>query len=327
VAAAQQEGKLVLSAPTGQLWRESLLTFEQDYPGISLELTGGNSRDFWPRLFQERDAGQFLWDLRVGGPDPEVFDARDRGALDPVRPLLLLPEIADESKWFGGFDGLFADKDKRYMASFVASAAYNVYVNRNAAPESDLATEQQLVDPRWKGRIVIQDPRGGAGLGTLTTQLVAYGEDYVRELFSRQDLVITGDNRQQAEWVVRNRYPIGIGLRMDQVRTFELEGLPVNVKGLGTPRKLSQGSGGIQVISGRPHPNATQVFVNWLMSQKVQERIAKTVEVNSRRLDVPPGDPGEVLEADRMSEYIPHQYEELLPMRRRAQQLAAELTK
>src|SRR5205823_14187945 len=97
VAAARQEGKLVISAPTGQLWREALQSFEQDYPGISLELTGGNSRDFWPRLFQERDAGQYLWDLRVGGPDPEVFDARDSGALDSVRPLLALPEVTDES--------------------------------------------------------------------------------------------------------------------------------------------------------------------------------------------------------------------------------------
>ena len=41
----------------------------------------------------------------------------------------------------------------------------------------------------------------------------------MRQLLTQQDVVVTGDNRQQAEWVVRNRYPIGIGLRMDQVRT------------------------------------------------------------------------------------------------------------
>ncbi|HEY7060561.1 MAG TPA: extracellular solute-binding protein [Chloroflexota bacterium] len=327
VAAARQEGKLVISAPTGQLWREALEAFTQDYPGISLEMTGGNSRDFWPRLFQERDAGQFLWDLRVGGPDPEVFDARDRGALDPVRPLLVLPEVMDESKWFGGFDGMYADKAKEYLPAFVASASYNVYVNRNVIPESELSSEEQLIDPRWRGKIVIQDPRGGAGLGTTTTQLAAFGEDYVRQLFTQQDVVVTGDNRQQAEWVVRNRYPIGIGLRMDQVKVFEQQGLAVNVQGLGTPRKLSLGSGGIQLISQRPHPNAAKVFVNWLLTQKEQERIAKAVETNSRRLDVPPGDMSELLEPSQMAQYVPHQYEELLPTRRRAQQLAAELIK
>ena len=44
-----------------------------------------------------------------------MFQARDEGALDPVRPLLVLPEVADESKWFGGFDGLYADKEKQYL--------------------------------------------------------------------------------------------------------------------------------------------------------------------------------------------------------------------
>jgi hypothetical protein len=67
--------------------------------------------------------------------------------------------------------------------------------------------------------------------------------------------------------------------------------------------------------------------VNWLLTQKEQERIAKAVETNSRRLDVPPGDMSELLEPSQMAQYVPHQYEELLPTRRRAQQLAAELIK
>ena len=83
-----------------------------------------------------------------------------------MRPLLVLPEVADESKWFGGFDGMYADKAKEYLPAFVASASFNVSVNRNAVPESDLTAEEQLVDPRWRGKIVLQDPRGGAGLGT-----------------------------------------------------------------------------------------------------------------------------------------------------------------
>src|SRR5262245_28193394 len=48
VAAARQEGRLAVSIPPGQLWRQALSTFEQDYPGIQIELAGGNSRDFWP---------------------------------------------------------------------------------------------------------------------------------------------------------------------------------------------------------------------------------------------------------------------------------------
>src|SRR4051794_30161806 len=66
LAAARQEGRVVVSGAPGQIWRDALSTFSQEYPGIQVEYTGINSRDFWPRVFQERNADQFLWDVRVG---------------------------------------------------------------------------------------------------------------------------------------------------------------------------------------------------------------------------------------------------------------------
>ena len=327
VAAAKQEGQLTLSGPPGQLWRDGLLAFQQDYPDIKVEYSGQNSRDFWPRLFQERGAGQFLWDLRVGGPDPQVFQARDEGALDPVRPLLVLPDVLDESKWFGGLDGLYADKDKQYLPAFIAQAQPTAYANRALVSTAELSSDAGLTDPRWRGKIALTDPNGGAGLGTLTTLLVAFGEDYVRDLLTKQDIVVTGDNRQLAEWVIRGRYPIGIGVTDDELLNFERQGLSFDVKGLQPFRKLSLGFGGLQLINRRPHPNAAQVFVNWVLTQPAQAQLAKTIEFNSRRVDVPPASPDSTLDPSRLSDYVPHQYETLLPERQRAQQLAKELLK
>src|SRR5437762_3171557 len=54
VAAARQEGRLVISAPANTIWREQLTAFQKDYPEIQVEYSGGNSRDFWPRVAQER---------------------------------------------------------------------------------------------------------------------------------------------------------------------------------------------------------------------------------------------------------------------------------
>ncbi|HLH22289.1 MAG TPA: extracellular solute-binding protein [Chloroflexota bacterium] len=325
VAAAKQEGTLVLSGPPGQLWRDGLLLFEKDYPGIKVELTGQNSRDYWPRVFQERAAGQYLWDLRVGGPDPQVFQARDGGALDPVRPLLVLPEVTDESKWFGGFDGLYADAAKQYLPAFIAQSSPTAYVNRGVVSEADLSSDRQLVEPRWRGKIAIADPAGGAGLGTLTTLLAAYGEDYVQDLLSKQDLAVTGDNRQLAEWVVRGRYPIGIGVTDDELLLFQQQGLTFDVRGLGGARKLSLGFGGIQLMNRAPHPNAAKVFANWLLTRDTQARLAPLVEFNSRRTDVPPVSPADALDPSHLQDYVPHQYEELLPTRQRAQQLGKDL--
>lgn len=326
VAAAKREGKLVLSGPPGESWRKSLMTFEQDFPDVRVEYTGINSRDFWPRLFRERELGQYVWDLRVGGPDPQVFEARDKGVLDPVRPVLLLPEVTDENKWFGGFGGLFVDKEQKYIAGFLAYASSLVYVNRDVVSEAEFRSDADLTDPRWKGKIVLQDPRGGAGLGSVTVLLAVYGEPFVRDLLSKQDVVVTSDNRQQAEWIVRGRYPVGIGVLPDQLLDLRGQGLKFNVRRLQNGAAgLSVGFGGIQLINRTPHPEAAKVFINWLLTQKVQNHLTSVLRTNSRRLDVPPGDPESVLDPNRIQEYVPHQYETFLPVRQRSAELAAKL--
>jgi iron(III) transport system substrate-binding protein len=328
VAAARQEGRLTLSIPPGQLWRQAISTFEQDYPGISLELTGANSRDFWPRVFQERQGGVYNWDLRVGGPDPDSYEAYRQGVFDPIRPLLLLPEVVDDSKWLGGLDGLFVDAEDRWFPGFIANTSAAFYVNRDFIPESDLRTDTDILDPRWKGKIAIQDPRGGAGLGRLTGMLMAHGEGFVRDLLTKQDIVSTGDNRQIAEWVVRGRYPIGIGISDSTLNELQKEGLGRNVKPLSEGFiTLSPGFGGLQLLNRAPHPKAAQLFINWVLTREVQSRIAQTVQLNSRRLDVPPGDPSTAPDPARLGEYILNQDEVALVPRERAQALALELLK
>jgi ABC-type Fe3+ transport system substrate-binding protein len=326
MASARQEGKIVLSGPTAEVWRKALSAFRDDYPEIQVEYNGGDSRDFWPKLAQERNGGQYLWDVRIGGPDPQVFDARDSGMLDPVRPLLFLPEVVDESKWLGGWDGFYADLGKQYLPGFLAQVSRTAYLNTSLVSPQDVTTEQDFLDPRWKGKIVLQDPRGGAGLAILTTFLVVHGEEFVRSLL-RQDLIVSGDNRQIAEWLVRARYPIAVGVRSSDLLTFFQQGLGQDVKPITAMRAqaFSVGSGGIMLINRAPHPNAAKLFINWLLTQRIQQQVSQAVVDNSRRVDVPPADPNATPDPSKMSTYVQHQTEELLPARRRAQQIAAEV--
>jgi iron(III) transport system substrate-binding protein len=195
-------------------------------------------------------------------------------------------------------------------------------------PDAELSAQRQLLEPRSKGKIVLQDPRGGAGLGVLTVMLVGNGEPFVRDLLTNQDVAVTGDNRQQAEWVVRGRYPIGIGMGTDQLILFEQQGLKFNVRPLDEgPKGLNIGFGGLQLVNAAPHPNAAKVFINWLLTARVQEQVARALETNSRRLDVAPVAPAEQPDPQHMDEYVPHQAEALLPMRQRTLQLAGELIK
>ena len=186
VAAAKQEGALTISAPSGREWRDQLLEFQKAYPEIKVSATEFASRDFWPRILKEREAGQYLWDFRIGGPDVASYNIKNQGLMAPIRPLLALPEVTDPSKWMGGIDGLFADKEKQYFLAFTAYESENVYYNRTIIPS---LTMKELIDPRWKGKISLADPRGGAALVTLGVLQMTYGDGFIKTLVADQQPV------------------------------------------------------------------------------------------------------------------------------------------
>ena len=287
--AAKREGKLVMYGPPGAEWRKPLADlFQQEYPEIIVEYSAGAGRNLWPRVRQERELGKKLWDLRIGGLDPPSFDAKRDGFLAPISPLLL-PETADSSKWIGGADHLWIDKEKKYLLGFNIYMTPSAFVNRDFIKESDLRSTEQLLDPKFRGKIVILTPTGGTSRKSLFHLGFLYGENFIRELLSKQDVVITDDSRQQVEWLVRGRCPIIIGFDSTLLIPFIKQGLGKNIKPLEEKIiRTSAGSGVLSLLEGAPHPNAAKLYVNWLLSQKTQTIIAKSIGHNSRRIDVPP---------------------------------------
>ena len=328
VATAKKEGALTISAPAGTLWRDQLLTFNKDYPEIKLEITPGAGRDFWPRIVKEREAGQFLWDLRVGGAETLAYRLKAQGQLRPVRPLLVLPEITDESNWIGGFNLLFLDKEKTYFPAFAIYDSQSIFYNSKFISADQVPTAKTLTDPKWIGKISIADPRGGSGLNTLSVMTKLYGEPYVRKLMIDQKPLVTQDSRQQLNWLSTGRYPIAIGLPNATFVEYESKGGSIDefkkVPGLNL---WAPGVGALQVLSQNPHPNATKVFVNWLLSREVQARIIKAVQLNSQRKDVPLGAPEIAMDLARISEYTGTQDEEIDPFTTRTSEILREILK
>jgi iron(III) transport system substrate-binding protein len=290
VAAANREGKLVLAGPPAPTYREALLEFQRRYPEIAVEYTGLSGRDFAPRVLAERRAEQYLWDVHVGGPESVNLELKPEGAFDPIKPALLLPEVLDDSQWLGGFDDGFMDRERTFTYGFQGDLTQHVQVNREAIPESELSTVEQLLDPRWRGKISWNDPTAaGSGSGLSGYWLMLKGDDWLRQLYE-QDVVATRDLRQQVEWVVRNRYPIAIGADVAHLLEFQREGLGLNVRTL-APRsqlgsRLSPGFGNALLMNRAPNPNASKVFLNWLLTREAQAAWARLAERNSRRLDV-----------------------------------------
>lgn len=326
LAAARQEGVVVVSASSSELLRQALTEFERDYPGMKVQYESGNARSFWARLRKEREVGRYLWDLRVGGVSVQAYEARDRGMLDPILPALVLPEVKDDAKWMGGIKIAFADRDKKYALRYAGSRFAGVAVDREVIPEKDLKTPRDLLDPRWKGRIVLQDPREGSGSGAyaLAGFLLQYGEPFVRDLLGKQAPVLSDNKRQIAEWLIRKRYPISIGMGTDTLPQFQRQGLGKNIHVV--PGDDITGDA-VLLINKAPHPNAAKVYLNWLLSRKTQSRLAQVAQLNSRRVDVPPGNPPLALDPRRIDKYLDVSDEENLHSRLKVRQLAKELLK
>jgi iron(III) transport system substrate-binding protein len=327
VAAAKKEGSVVVSASSSEVLRQVLTEFEKDYPGIKVAYHSGNLRDFGSRVQKEREVGQYNWDLRIGGTDAITYQWKSAGLLDPIKPLLAQPEVANESHWIGGIDSLFGDKERQYVMHFSSSLFGGVTVDRDVIPEKDFASSQHLLDPRWKGKIVMQDPRtGGSGNQMLAALIMKYGDQFARDLLSKQNVVISDSKRQMAEWLVRKQYPIALGMGTDDtIVQFQQQGLGKQLKTVSADDAL--GGDAVILMNKAPHPNAAKVYINWLLSKKTQTRLAEVARFNSRRVDVKPGAPDLAVNPQRIGQYLAMSNEEALGAKIKAQQISKELLK
>jgi len=306
-AAAKREGKLALIGPPVASHRETLMMFEKAHPDIRVEYSGMAPAQYEPRITRERQVGQFLWDVLVSGIGATVFLSQiPAGWHDPIKPALIFPEVLDDGKWLGGFDAGFMDKGKRHVYAFALNVTQNIFVNRDLIPESLLQKPDDLLDPRWKGKIAWRDPRASdAGTAAFAHLRKILGDGGAKRLLVDQEPVITQDGRQLAEWVVRGRYPIGIAVAFTDVARFQKEGVGLNVKRLALPiERVTASWGGALLMNRPPHPNAASIFLNWLFGREAQTAWAQMGAVNSRRLDVPYGDPESVPDPKKVEGYF-----------------------
>jgi len=283
VAAAKKEGKVVVSIPAGAELRKSLKeVFEKRY-GIELELFTGRGTAVAKKIADEFRAGLRLTDVHTGGSGPIIFGLA--GMLEPVEAQFILPEVREVKNWWGGH--MYVDKTKRYGYSFLAFVQDALWYNSDLVKPEELRALDDLLQPKWQGKIGYSDPRrGGAGQGNWTFLWKTKGEEFLKKLV-QQHLLIMGEERPLAEALAKGTVALTIGLDIDNFVSFVKAGLPV--------KPLPQfkdgiypvtGSGVLAVIKDPPHPNAAKLFVNWLLSKEGQETYQNAIGEPTRRLDV-----------------------------------------
>lgn len=296
VTAAQAEGTVVLGGPAPPAYREGLGVFQKVFPKIQLEFAPASGRNFAPRILAERRAAKFLWDVHIGGAGTPNAMLKPEGVLDPLMPALLLPEVLDNNAWSGGFADGWMDREERFIYAFSGRLTPQVYVNWDVVSKRELTKVEDLLDPKWKGKISWNDPRAqGSGGAVAGYWYYLFGEEFFRKIL-KQDIVPVRDLRQQGEWAVRAKFPIAIGMDDTYLKIFQEKGVGLNVKpfAFDTPAgggRIGPGFGSVMLVNRAPHPNAAKVFINWVLSHDGQAAYTKASEINSRRLDVREGPP------------------------------------
>lgn len=329
VSAARKEGKVVVAIPLGEAYPKVIAAFQKAYPDIRAEPFSIHTRDFMARYRKEREANQILWDALIGGPDSDIYGAAHQGFWDPIRPNLALPDVLDSSKWRGGLDGAFSDKNKTFAFNYIRRTTEGFFVNRDVIAENELSNADGLWEAKWQGRIAWHDPREvGAGVNAGLLVLIKYGEKRLRDLWTQQKVVVVRDQRQLIEWAVRGRQPVAAGLIERELKaTFQANGVGLNVKALPIPGLVAAnpGSNSIVLVNKAPHPNARKVFLNWLLSQNGQAAVVQAVQENSIRVDVPVPEPERVPPDGK--NVINPQSEEMTSQRLMINKIARELFK
>jgi iron(III) transport system substrate-binding protein len=294
LAAAKKEGQV-----TVYIYRyEGLLRdFKRDFPGIDVVSVAGRGNDLTTRIMAERRAGKFIADVYSGGTN-SLFNTLYKGkALDPIKPLLTLPEVTDLSKWYGK-EHRYADPEGKFIFAFIGSAsnAQLAYHTKMVDPK-EFKSYWDVTNPKWKGKIVSLDPRD-TGLGA-TMQFYYYspeiGPEYMKKFFGGMDITYVKNFQQMTNWLAQGKFAICMGCK-DSMRAKN-QGLPVD--DFDTNRwkegsSFSAGGGSMGYMNQAPHPNAAKVFINWFLSRKGQMALQKLGDpddpANSRRIDIPKDD-------------------------------------
>jgi ABC-type Fe3+ transport system substrate-binding protein len=286
VEAAKKEAKIVVGGPpTAVLRKQYKETFEQKL-GVELELISAPGPQNAGKAAAEFKAGVRYFDVLHGGSGT-LEPLMKENMLAPFLDYMILPEVKDPRQWWGGH--LWEDnvKTSRFIYSFSADFSVPPFFNADLLKPGEISSYDDLLSPKWKGKIGFFDPRTpSAGQGLWGFLMKIKGKDFLQKL-AQQDLFISRDGQQLAVGLAKGTLAIALGLSQRFVDPYTKAGLPIKVltdikEGLSG----SNGFGTVAVMKNPPHPNAAKVYITWLLSKEGQELYSRALTQGSRRLDV-----------------------------------------
>jgi iron(III) transport system substrate-binding protein len=295
---AKKEGEVRLWGDQEITHPDIIAGFAKEYPFIKPVTVSGRVGDLMPRIVAERRAGKHLADLYSGGlGGRSFFDFHKAGVLDPIKPLLILPEVIDASKWLNG-EHYYADTEKQFVFMYEGSVAgVGLHYNTGLVDLKEFKSYSDLLNSKWKGKILLfERPAVGSPSLVRFYYNAQLGPEFIKRLFGEMDVTVSQDRRQSSDWLASGKFPICIDCG-DTDRAKQ-QGLPVDEFPHANLKEASyevstSGNSGLALINNATNPNAARVFVNWFLSragQTVWQTVMNTKvqePSDSMRVDIP----------------------------------------
>lgn len=256
--AATSEGALTIYASASESQIQRLAdAFMEDYPDIQVDTFRAAGTALFNRFSTEAESGSMVAD---------VF-------MPTVQPSF----VADHPQWFQKLTDDVLPAAKDWPDEFRDDYTLQVAIEENLlAYNKDSISEppaswEDVLDPKYKGRIVLADPESSAGyMSWYAVMREKFGDEFLEKLAAQQptfvDTMAVG-----AQQVAAGSSDLAFPAYPSHTVSLIDQGAPIGeVKDLdptqGVPTNLALTQGG-------PHPNAAKLFAAWLISPAGYEAI------------------------------------------------------
>jgi len=259
--AAKKEGKVVwytsLALPSAE---KVAKLFETAYPGVKVEVHRTGSERILSRVMQE---------LQAGIKNVDVVHTSDAGHFVLLKSKNLLLKYTPAG--VDGFPAGFKDRDGYFygLRATVSVIAYNTKaVSAAEAPK----TWKDLLDPKWKGKMVTAHPGYSGVIATHVLALVnQYGWDYFKQL-AQNRLMLVQSAVDPSGVVASGERAVAVDGGEYTFYQTKKKGNPVELvyPKEGVPLVVSPTA----IMSFAPHPNAAKLFTDFGFSREIQQVMA-----------------------------------------------------
>ena len=259
IAGAKKEGQLTLytALTVNQAVRPLVAGFTKKYPFIKMEYWRGSSRKIAQKVNAERRADSLVVDVMEGSGLSQIM----------VKAKAVAKFTTPAS---GSIDKKFLDPDNLWVPSRFSyfGMAYNTKIVPTGTQPK---TYQDLLDPKWKGKIAwrIGSETGAPLFITNVRQFMGEkkAKAYFEKLTGQNIINFRGSARTLVNRVVQGEYPLAIQIFAHHPVISAKKGAPVAVQMM---EPVPSVNGAIMVPKGSKHPYAAMLFIDYYLSKEGQ---------------------------------------------------------